>query len=212
MNVIVKLVRADTSRKTRFHTSNGYLCLRPNEFVQAFVTTIARRFLKRYSSAPWLVYSATAHIAPLVSGKRVFEFGSGMSTLWFAERSLEVVSVENNPEWYFSVVSRAREQSRKNVRVIYADSRAAYLAAIDRAGGKFDIILIDGSYRKDCVEMARSYLNPQGIAIVDNTDADTSLASTVRNLFRDSSVLVFHGWVPGTLHPNETTVIESIPT
>jgi len=209
MNAIARLIKGDRSRKTRFHTSNGYLCLHPAEFLRAFATTIARIGTKKYSYAPWLVYSATAHIAPLVSGRRIFEFGSGMSTLWFAERCREVISVESNPEWYSDIVAHTRK--RDNVQMIYEDSKPEYLAAISQAGGKFDIILIDGLYRRDCVELVRSHLNPNGMAIVDNTDADRDLSKTVKNLFGDSQILPFHGWAPGILHPNETTVVQNIP-
>jgi predicted O-methyltransferase YrrM len=177
--------------------------------MRALATTVARVGVNRYSYYPWLVYSATAHIAPLVSGRRVFEFGSGMSTLWFAERCQEVVSVESNPEWYSSIVNQAR--TRDNVRVIYAESKAGYLASICEAGGKFDVILVDGLYRRECVKLARLYLNPNGMAIVDNTDADPDLSETVKNLFGDSKILSFHGWAPGILHPNETTVVQRIP-
>jgi predicted O-methyltransferase YrrM len=209
MNLISKLIRADKSRKTRFHTSNGYLCLHPAEFLKSFATTVVRVSVNRYSRSPWFVYSAVRHIAPLVSGKRVFEFGSGMSTLWFAERCREVISVESNSEWYASI--RNNPRSRNNMRLIFAESKADYLSAISRAGGKFDLILIDGLYRKDCVELARSYLNSDGLAVVDNTDADHDLSEAVKNQFRDSKIRSFHGWAPGVLHPNETTVVESIP-
>ena len=209
MNPLSKLIRADKSRRTRFHTSNGYLCLHPAEFMRALATTVARVGVHRYSNYPWLVYSATAHIAPLVSGRRIFEFGSGMSTLWFAERCQEVVSVESNPEWYSSIANQTR--TRDNVRVIYAESKAGYLASISQAGGKFDVILVDGLYRRECVQLARLYLNPNGMAIVDNTDADPELSETVKTLFGDSKIRSFHGWAPGILHPNETTVVQRIP-
>jgi protein-L-isoaspartate O-methyltransferase len=209
MNTIAKLIRADESRKTRFHTSNGYLCLDPGEFLRAFGTTIARLSLKKYSHCPWLVYSATSHLAPLVAGRRVFEFGSGMSTVWFSERCREVVSVESNSEWYSSVVNRTKRHD--NVRVVYADSKPGYLGAISEAGGKFDVILIDGLYRKDCVQLARTYLNRNGMVIVDNTDIHPDLAETVKSSFGDSKILSFQGWVPGCLHASETTVIQGIP-
>ncbi len=209
MNPIVKLIRADKSRKTRFHTSNGRLCLYPAEFLRAAATTFARIGLKKYSRSPWLVYSAISHIAPLVAGRRVFEFGSGMSTLWFAERCREVISVESNPKWYSSVVNHTKALG--NVRVIYADSKADYLAGIAQASGKFDVILIDGLYRKDCIDLARSYLSPNGMVIVDNTDIHPDLAEAVNRLFGDSKILSFQGWVPGNLFASETTVVQSIP-
>ena len=132
-----------------------------------------------------------------------------MSTLWFAKRCREVVSVESNRAWYSAIASQARKLG--NVQLIYADSKTEYLAAISEAGGKFDIIVVDGLYRTDCVELVREYLNPNGIAIVDNTDADLNLSMTVQNFFADSQILSFHGWAPGILHPNETTIIQKIP-
>jgi predicted O-methyltransferase YrrM len=132
-----------------------------------------------------------------------------MSTLWFAERCREVISVESNPEWYFSVVNRTKR--RANVRVIYAASKADYLAGISKTSGKFDVILIDGLYRRNCIDLARSYLNPNGMMIVDNTDINPDLAEAVKNLFGDSQILSFQGWVPGNLIASETTVVQNIP-
>jgi hypothetical protein len=209
LNPIAKLLRADETRKTRFHTANGYLCLNPVEFFNALTTTFARRFLQKYSSAPWLVYSAAAYIEPLVRGKRILEFGSGMSTIWFSSRCSEVVSVEHNPEWYKTVVDLTRDSG--NVKVIFAESKEDYWAAISRAGGKFDIILIDGWEREGCVQAARPYLNANGLVIVDNTDVDDDLSRAVEQTFPDSKIRAFHGWAPGILHPNETLVIEGVP-
>jgi predicted O-methyltransferase YrrM len=132
-----------------------------------------------------------------------------MSTLWFAERCQEVISVESNPEWYASIARQTRD--RDNVRVLYAEAKSKYLSAISDAGGRFDLILVDGLYRKDCVEVLRTHLNPNGIVVVDNTDADPDLSDSVSNLFSDSQILRFQGWAPGILHPNETTVVHGIP-
>jgi predicted O-methyltransferase YrrM len=158
---------------------------------------------------PWLVYSATSYISPLVVGKRVFEFGSGMSTLWFADRAREVISVESSLGWYNRVVNCTRGMN--HVRVVYADSRSNYINAISEVGGKFDVVLVDGLYRNDCLSLVRRYLNTAGLVVVDNTDVELNLAEDVRDVFSDSEIRVFCGWAPGILHPNETTVIQKIP-
>ena len=209
MDRISRLIRADGARRTRFHTGNGHFCLQPVGFLRALSTTVIRLGWKKYSPYPWLVYPATAYIATLVSGRRVFEFGSGMSTVWFARRSREVISVENHAEWYNAVMKLTRDQ--ENVRVIFAESRADYVGAIAQAGGKFDLILIDGKYRKDCVEGVRPYLTGTGVIVVDNTDVDRDLAASIKRVFGDSEIRFFRGWAPGILHPNETTVIQKIP-
>ncbi|PZS10133.1 MAG: FkbM family methyltransferase, partial [Chloroflexi bacterium] len=44
---------------------------------------------------PWFSYPALAWLDAVVTGsERVFEFGSGNSTVWFSRRVAEVVSVE----------------------------------------------------------------------------------------------------------------------
>jgi hypothetical protein len=209
MNPIAKLIRGDDARKSRFHTANRHLCLNLVEFARAFATAMVVLCFKRYPHRPWLVYSAVAHMDPLVRGKRVIEFGSGMSTVWFAARCREVISVEDNSKWYDAVVHRTR--ANNNVQVIYAASKADYLQALSRVGGKFDVVLIDGSQRIACLEAARGHLNPNGIVIVDNTDADPALSLAVERAFSDSTIRIFRGWVPGILHPNETTIVENIP-
>src|SRR3984885_13537361 len=121
MNPLTRVIRGDDTRKTRFHTSNGHLCLNPLEILRALGTSFNRLVLKRYARTPWLSFSAVDYLEEPIPGRRVFEFGSGMSTLWFAERCREVVSVESNPEWYSSIANQTR--TRDNVRVIYAESK-----------------------------------------------------------------------------------------
>lgn len=209
MNLIYRVVKGDDTRKSRLHTSNGHLCLYPFEFLRALGTSINRIAFKKYSCVPWLTFSAVDYLEKVVSGRRVFEFGSGMSTLWFAERCSQVVSVESDAKWHRSVAEKTREMS--NVQTIYASSKENYLRAIATAGEKFDLILIDGLYRQECVDLARSYLNQDGIVIVDNTDTVHELADQVQKLFSDSEIKAFRGWVPGNLHPIETTIIQRIP-
>lgn len=49
---------------------------------------------------PWLTYPAIEMLRRIdVSAARVFEYGAGNSSLWWAARALEVVSVESDPSW-----------------------------------------------------------------------------------------------------------------
>ncbi len=89
-------------------------------------------------------------------------------------------------------------------------SKPDYLAAIAQAGGQFDLIVIDGLYRAECLELARSYLAPAGMMVVDDTDAIPGLDVRVKQLFEQRQILPFRGWVSGALHPHETTVIRSL--
>lgn len=209
MNVLQRLIRADGTRKTRFHTSNGHLCLSPPEFLRALATTVCRVVFQSHSRSPWLAFSAINYLEPLISGKRVFEFGSGMSTLWFARRCKQVVSVESNPDWY--EVLRQQSSGLENIQMIHAISEQDYLGVLSAFGGKFDLIVIDGLYRTQCLSLARHYLEAEGLLVVDNTDARPELAAAAKRLFADSRIMAFRGWAPGHLHPHETTIIRDVP-
>ncbi len=53
-----------------------------------------------HGPVPWFTYSATKYLSEIVkSDSRVFEFGAGNSTLWWATRARDVVSVEHDPTW-----------------------------------------------------------------------------------------------------------------
>lgn len=205
MNVLQRLIRADNTRITRFHTSNGHLCLSPREFLRSLATTVNRIVWHRYAKSPWLVFPAIDYVKPRIAGKRIFEFGSGMSTLWFAKSCRQIVSVEDDSFWYQAV--KAQSRSLTNVRIIHALSKADYVAAVAAAGGSFDLILIDGLYRIECLEAARPHLAPAGLLVVDDTDAVPGLDARVEQLFGDRQILRFRGWVSGNLHPHETTIV-----
>src|SRR5262245_9536558 len=54
---------------------------------------------------PWYTYPAIAYLAQLdFSGSDVFEYGSGNSSRYWAQRARTVASVESDPAW-FQVIS-----------------------------------------------------------------------------------------------------------
>jgi hypothetical protein len=97
----------------------------------------------------------------------VFEYGSGGSTLWFAERAKSVVSVEHDWKWYRTV----RREALENVNIIYAPpdetfyseyfsesystdgerSFRDYVSTIDEFD-EFDWVIVDGRARNQCIK------------------------------------------------------------
>jgi hypothetical protein len=208
MNTVQRLIRADCTRRTRFHTSNGHLCLNPSEVLRSLTTTVGRVVFHRYARVPWLAFPAIEYLEPFISGRRIFEFGSGMSTLWFARTCREVISAESDSEWYEIICRQSRQMS--NVHVIHAASEPDYLGSLSAAGGKFDLILIDGLYRSQCLDRVMPHLQPGGLLVVDDTDAIPELAVKVQQMFHESRIRPFRGWVAGNLHPHETTIIGGV--
>jgi hypothetical protein len=52
------------------------------------------------SRRPWWNYQATAYVERMLPARaRVFEFGSGGSTLWFVDHGAEITTLEHSSDW-----------------------------------------------------------------------------------------------------------------
>ena len=140
---------------------------------------------------PWYTYPAIDYLEQLdLSNKRVFEFGSGNSTLYWEKRCKSVAAVEDNGEWY----SRIRGKLSGNTLYHYAANPGEYTSKIEESGECYDIIIVDGVYRRECAEVAHQWLAVDGFIILDNSDWHASSAQ----LLRDSGLIQvdFYGFGP----------------
>lgn len=121
---------------------------------------------------PWWNVQATREVAEYLAahpGARVFEYGSGASTAWLARRSGEVISVEHDAAWH--AIIQPLVITRGNVTVMQRElAGTAYVDAIGEAGGLFDLVVIDGRRRADCLRSALPFLKPGGIVLFDDTN------------------------------------------
>src|SRR5216117_3805614 len=61
---------------------------------------VAARRRRSGQSAPWYTYPAIEFLRQLdFSDRTVFEYGSGMSTMFWAKKAKHVVSVEDDEQW-----------------------------------------------------------------------------------------------------------------
>lgn len=127
---------------------------------------------------PWYTYPAIEYLSQLdFSGKTVFEYGSGNSSLFWAARAEAVFSIENNENWHKKITS---QKQFKNLNIALIENKQEYLEAISSYPG-FDIIIIDGSYRDECARYAVQKLNAGGIIILDNSDWYPETAKFIRS-------------------------------
>lgn len=101
---------------------------------------------------------------------RVFEWGSGNSTLFWARNVKEVVSVDHDRHWH----EKMSEAVPGNVILKYYELEygGRYCKAVLDEEGGFDIILIDGRDRVRCARNAVQRLNAGGIIIWDDTERE----------------------------------------
>lgn len=209
MNPVQRLYRADDRRKTRFHDQKGNrldaagLLYTPRVFLE----TVLRAVFGYRPVQPWISYRAASTIASLLRhDSRVLEFGSGMSTVWFAERVASVVSIESDPVWFDRIQAVLAKRSLSNVdlRLRSLDDYANLDGMLDRS---IDFVLVDGPLRLASVVAAVPKLRDGGSIYLDNTDdpaehgAEQFLARAVAE--RGGHTRYFIDYVPGKITATE---------
>ncbi|MDD4555849.1 MAG: class I SAM-dependent methyltransferase [Alphaproteobacteria bacterium] len=161
---------------------------------------------------PWYTYPAIEYLSQFdFSGKKVFEFGCGNSSRWWANRVESVISVEDNPEW---LEKWQKEFSEENIEIRLRDEGKEYYEAINEKSDElYDIIVVDGKKRAECAEVALKKLAKGGIVILDDSDrinTSKEYVMAVEHLKQGDFIQVdFYGFCPMTTYPKTTTLFLS---
>lgn len=120
---------------------------------------------------PWWNVAATIEVEQFLRSRpnaRIFEWGSGASTIWLARRSREVISIEHDADWHETLATVTAAWSQ--VTLLRRDlSNSSYVRAIDEFEGDFDLIVVDGRQRAACLAQALDRLRPGGRILFDNS-------------------------------------------
>jgi hypothetical protein len=144
--------------------------------------------------------------ARLTPTLRVFEYGAGGSTRFFASRVGSVVSVEHDKRW----IDELRPHVPSTVTILHraADVDGAYAAAIGEVEGPFDLVLVDGRDRANCLKHAVTHVSDVGVILVDDTDRDRySDAIDALLPSTDFRRLDLTGLRPGGVRESTTTLL-----
>jgi hypothetical protein len=116
---------------------------------------------------PWMTYPLIEFLRTLdLSDCHVFEFGAGSSTLFWAQRTATVTSVEKNEAWF----RRLQAGRPANCKLIWCPHDCDYIAALAQQEQLFDVIVVDGAVRYPCAEAAIEHVTEQGLILLDNTE------------------------------------------
>jgi hypothetical protein len=163
-----------------------------------------RSFAKEHSplneGVPWLPFKATNWLQSyLTRDMKIFEYGSGGSTVFFGQRAGQVFSVEHDPKWYTLIAENLALRGLTNCRyalcepqpvgkeaaatgkIIYDCPKLegqergmnfdAYVSTIDTHPDRsFDLVLVDGRARAACIERARRKVREGGYLMLDNSN------------------------------------------
>lgn len=149
---------------------------------------------------PWWPYSFTQFLTSRLKKEyKIFEYGSGNSTLFLGKYISNIVSVEHDSDWY----GKLNLMINSNVNLkLYSEQDYVDSIGMD----KYEIIIIDGIKRNECVIKAINNLSEDGIIIIDDTDRDEYNDSY--KLLSDNTFkrIDFVGLGPCSLNANSTTI------
>src|SRR5262249_10082875 len=117
----------------------------------------------------------------------IFEWGSGYSTIWFANHCRSIVSVDHDIGWISSIkkelamlhlinviLKERRPDLSQEFYIGDGGEDSAYVKAIDEDDRLYDCIIIDGQFHRNaCGNHVLSHIKKGGIIILDNANQAT---------------------------------------
>lgn len=188
---------------------------------------------------PWMTFGVVNFLESYArKDMKVFEYGSGSSTLFWAKRVGEIVSIEHDPEWaqhvkhalaqfnYRHVKLELVEPEKTTGKLTPADpfqfgsddekfkgySFEKYVLKIrEYPDDHFDVVVVDGRARPSCIAAGIAKVKPGGILLVDNSEREYYFAETLSMLSSGNWIRQdYCGPVPGLRHFHQTTVFKKI--
>lgn len=160
---------------------------------------------RRGRPVPWYTYSAIEFVSQRVEpSMEIFEFGSGGSTVWWAQHAAHVTAVEHHPDWFKEVSKMVPD----NVELMHVplETDGLYARAAQRSDRQFHVIVVDGRDRVNCAINSVDKLRDEGIVIWDNSDRERYHDGFRMLHERGFKRIGFHGHAPIRNRVMETSV------
>jgi hypothetical protein len=120
---------------------------------------------------PWMNFPVVRILEErLTKDLNLFEFGSGYSTLFYAKKVKAVSSVEYDEKW----LNIIKLQVPDNVNIIFKreDVDGDYCRAIGETGDQYDVVIVDGRDRVNCIKQSISALSLKGVILLDDSQRE----------------------------------------
>ena len=154
---------------------------------------------------PWVTYSFIDFIKERITkSQHIFEYGSGSSTIFYAERAGKVTSVEHDKGWFDKVKGTSPANAEMIFCELHKDGEYARKATL--LNQQFDIIIVDGRDRVNCCKYSLAALSPEGVIILD--DSEREAYEPARMLLKENGFkeISFSGISPGLFYEKATSV------
>ena len=165
---------------------------------------------KKGDALPWYTYPCINFLKfRNFEDKIILEFGGGQSTLWWAKKAKHVVTFEGDKKWYEKI--KAKIPSNVDLHLVTMESPSACIEQINdilrsKPYSVYDVIIIDGLYRYEIIDIARKVMPETGVIICDNAEGYRLYKG-----FKESDLnrVDFFGYAPGVILPHCTSIFSN---
>lgn len=179
----------------RIRTWIPFLFLHQNSLPYAWrwVRSVSGQRTALDDAVPWFHFYANDWLEKYVkSSMKVFEWGSGGSTIFWACHAGQVIAVEHDRCWYERVLSILESKGLTNVTMTYSpcsqnDRELRHIREVTGlqfnedcqeyterinyfSDEEFDIVVVDGKAREICLKNAIPKIKQGGVLVFDNSD------------------------------------------
>ena len=238
MNIIRKnIIYSKKSLKTLVQHPSVSTFVSFFKYYPAWFSHLAENRNSVVDKMPWMAFEVIDYLKTITrKDMSVFEYGSGGSTLFWASRVRELVSVEHDRKWFDKMKTELAEQGLTNVKYILSEADtepdfvskniavpADYISSDPSFKGKsfknyatqidsyannyFDIVIVDGRARPSCIQHAKDKVKINGFLIVDNTERKHYLSQFAPDK-KQWAIRTYMGPTPYSYHFSKTTVLQ----
>lgn len=154
---------------------------------------------------PWMNFPVIAFLKERLNTKiNIFEYGSGYSTRFYAARVNSVTSLEYNHIWY----TKVKETLPNNAKLIFQESDidGQYCRAINETKEQYEMVIIDGDDRENCMRECLNSLSDNGIVLLDDSQREEYSDSIIMLEELGFKRIHFEGLKPKGKHMDRTTI------
>ncbi len=154
---------------------------------------------------PWVTYGFIDFISDRLNNKMdIFEYGSGNSTLWYGKRVQSVTAVEHDKLWYKEIKSRMPKNINLHYQeLVYGGKYSKFSNILNQ---KFDIVIVDGRDRVNCIKNSLNTLKENGIIVLDDSEREAYQEGVNFLLDNGFRKIDFWGISPGLFYKKNTTI------
>jgi len=195
----------------------------------------------RVDDIPWMTFGVIDYLEEWAGKEmKVFEYGAGSSTLFWAKRVKKVYSVEHDTLWAKKVKDDLAKKGITNVELYLISPKPAetsqkpdysdpyqyradddewraysfeeYVKKINSfEDNYFDVVVVDGRARPSCLAASSSKIRVGGLMILDNSEREYYLSRVGKLFSLDKwERKDFCGPVPGVMHFHQTTIFKRL--